>query len=70
MTLYASSAHQGHVNGLFRSAGALGRAMGPLFASILYWRLGAPVTYAITLGLMLAATMVALTLPKLSTAER
>lgn len=64
VTLYADEESQGRVNGLFRSAGALGRAAGPLFAGTLYWRLGAPSTYAIAIGLMLFAGVIALGMPK------
>jgi MFS family permease len=66
VTLYANDDSQGRVNGLFRSAGALGRAGGPLFASTLYWRLGAPSTYTATLVLMAVAGLIALGLPRVA----
>lgn len=63
-TLYASSEQQGRVNGLFRSVGALGRALGPLSASVIYWRFGSVSTYAVSLALILVALVVALALPQ------
>ncbi|XP_071448416.1 major facilitator superfamily domain-containing protein 10 [Hetaerina americana] len=36
---------KGTVMGIFRSLGALARAMGPIFASILYWSIGSLMTY-------------------------
>ncbi|XP_046387005.1 major facilitator superfamily domain-containing protein 10 [Ischnura elegans] len=36
---------KGTVMGIFRSLGALARATGPIFASILYWSIGSVVTY-------------------------
>ena len=39
---------QGAVMGVFRSLGALGRALGPAFGSLLFWSLG-PGTYRVFL---------------------
>ncbi|KAG8236920.1 hypothetical protein J437_LFUL016780 [Ladona fulva] len=36
---------KGTVMGIFRSLGALARAMGPILASILYWCIGSTLTY-------------------------
>lgn len=44
-SLYAPAEEQGRVLGVFRSVGALARAVGPLAGCILYWRLGAASAY-------------------------
>lgn len=44
---YGSNAHKGKAMGTFRSLGALARAVGPVFASILYWSVGPRITYCI-----------------------
>lgn len=44
---YGSSQQKGAVMGIFRSIGALARAMGPILASIMFWSLGAQLTYFI-----------------------
>jgi MFS family permease len=52
ISLFASENEQGHVLGIFRSLGALGRIIGPLWASLIFWRWGSHVSYllgAITL---------------------
>lgn len=40
-----SEQQKGTVMGIFRSLGALARALGPIFASIAFWSLGSRVTY-------------------------
>jgi MFS family permease len=45
VSLYSSDDKQGAHLGLFRSAGSLARAIGPLFAAGLYWYFGADVAY-------------------------
>ncbi|XP_030755884.1 major facilitator superfamily domain-containing protein 10 isoform X2 [Sitophilus oryzae] len=42
---YGSEQQKGKVLGIFRSLGALARAVGPVFASIAFWSLGSKVTY-------------------------
>lgn len=51
-SLYAPAGEQGRVLGVFRSVGALARAVGPLAGCVLYWRLGATSAY-ISAGLFL-----------------
>lgn len=63
VTLYCNDEEQGRINGLFRSLGALGRALGPLSASIIYWRFGSVSTYVVSLVLMVVALQVARKLP-------
>ena len=49
---------KGVVTGIFRSLGALGRALGPVFGSLLYWSLGPELSYALGgLGLLLPYAM-------------
>jgi MFS family permease len=45
VSLYTPAADQGRVLGIFRSLGALARAVGPISVSLVYWRLGADVAY-------------------------
>ena len=64
-SLYAPQDEQGRILGAFRSIGALARAIGPLAGSLLYWRLGADVSYTCA-GLFLVLPLVlAARLPKL-----
>ncbi len=47
VSIYTPDESQGRTLGIFRSLGALSRAFGPIFACILYWRLGASMAYFI-----------------------
>lgn len=42
---YGSEQQKGIVMGIFRSLGALARALGPILASISFWWLGSTTTY-------------------------
>jgi MFS family permease len=66
VTLYASDDEQGRINGLFRSVGALGRALGPLSASVIYWQFGSVSTYGTSLAMMVVALLVAVRLPEIA----
>ncbi|KAJ3055751.1 hypothetical protein HK097_009404 [Rhizophlyctis rosea] len=56
---------QGHVLGKFRSAGQLGRCLGPIFACSAYWVLGGETAYRAGAGaLMVLAVLVVLVVPK------
>jgi len=44
---YGEQDQKGVVTGIFRSLGALGRALGPLFGSLLYWSMGPELSYAL-----------------------
>lgn len=61
---YSEPRHQGMSLGAFRSAGALGRAIGPLIAAVLYWQIGSELTYLGAAGLVLITVLLALLLPK------
>ena len=45
VSLYAPVERQGEVLGVFRSLGALARAVGPILACLAYWRFGAETPY-------------------------
>jgi len=50
---YGEHHQKGIVTGVFRSLGALGRAVGPIFGSFLYWSLGPELSYGLGgLGLL------------------
>lgn len=42
---YGYPQQKGTVMGIFRSLGALARAVGPVFASVAFWMLGSTTTY-------------------------
>lgn len=42
---YGNSQQKGTVMGIFRSLGALARAVGPIFACVSFWSVGSKVTY-------------------------
>ena len=55
---YGNVSQKGIVMGVFRSLGALGRALGPVAASVLYWMTGPEVCYSIGgLGLIVPYLM-------------
>jgi ferrochelatase len=45
VSMYTPSEYQGRSIGIFRSLGALSRVVGPIIASITYWRFGSSVPY-------------------------
>lgn len=51
---YGSADQKGKVIGIFRSLGALARALGPFFACVLYWSAGPLVCYSIGGALLIA----------------
>lgn len=64
VSLYAGEKEQGSELGIFRSAGSLARAFGPLFGAGIFWYAGSDVAYLMGAGLILATLIYALTLPK------
>lgn len=62
-SLIAPSDKQGFALGLFRSAGSLARAVGPLSGAYLYWMFGIETAYFILAILMLMTFLLGLTLP-------
>lgn len=47
VSLFTPSHEQGRSLGIFRSLGALGRVIGPIVASLIYWRVGSTAPYLI-----------------------
>jgi MFS family permease len=45
ISLFASDKEQGHVLGIFRALGSLGRIVGPVWASLIFWRWGSTAAY-------------------------
>ncbi len=45
VSLYSPDREQGHYLGLFRSAGSLGRAIGPIVSGLVYWYIGSRFCY-------------------------
>ena len=64
LSLYTPSSRQGSVLGVFRSLGALARAVGPLSAALAYWRFGAKAAYAVGTAILVAPFLMVLTLPQ------
>lgn len=62
-SLQSEASRQGLVMGLFRSAGSLARAIGPLAGAYLYWTLGAGTAYLIT-GLLILPVIAGVLLMK------
>lgn len=63
---YTPAEDQGRVLGIFRSLGALARAVGPLFAAALYWWLGPVSAYCLGGLFVLIPLVMALKLPNLA----
>jgi MFS family permease len=64
VSLYAPAHVQGQVMGAFRSVSALGRAVGPVIACLLFWRLGSNVAYYIAAATIVVPLLLATRLPE------
>lgn len=64
VSLYSPPERQGAALGTFRSLGALSRAVGPLAASVAYWRFGPSVPYLAGAALLIVPIVLAATLPR------
>lgn len=60
---YTPAEDQGRVLGIFRSLGALARAIGPLFAASLYWSIGPVYAYCLGGAFMIVPLAMAVRLP-------
>ena len=69
-SVYGPPEEQGRVLGVFRSAGALARAIGPLAGSIAYWRLGGGYTYLFAGLFVLLPLAITYSLPAPANMER
>ncbi len=63
VSLYTPSDRQGEVLGVFRSLGALSRAIAPIVAGLVYWKLGSSWPYYGSALVMLAPLVLATRLP-------
>jgi MFS family permease len=64
VSLYSPANQQGGELGAFRSTGALGRAVGPIFGAGLYWWMGSQVAYLTAAGFLFIAALFSLLLPR------
>ena len=63
VSLYTPPQEQGEIQGVFRSLGALGRAVGPLIACTLYWQVGPLALYLSSAGLFAIPLVLCASLP-------
>ncbi|MFT5826808.1 MAG: MFS family permease, partial [Yoonia sp.] len=64
VSLYTKEAEQGAALGVFRSAGSLARAIGPLVAALVYFAYGSKSAYLFGAVIVVAPLILALKLPK------
>lgn len=64
VSLYSSESEQGSALGVFRSAGALARAIGPLVAALVYFAYGSQSAYLFGAAVVLIPLIMALKLPQ------
>lgn len=64
ISFYTPSHEQGRSLGIFRSLGSLGRVIGPIYASLVYWKFGSLWAYVIGAGLVFLPALVVKGLPK------
>ncbi|MFZ4714826.1 MAG: ferrochelatase [Bacteriovoracaceae bacterium] len=65
VSIYAPSEVQGHVIGVFRSLGSLARVIGPILASLIYWKLGGTYPYLLGAAFLLIPIWMITKLPEL-----
>ncbi|MES2529351.1 MAG: ferrochelatase [Bdellovibrionota bacterium] len=63
ISFYSPRHMQGQSLGIFRSLGSLGRVVGPVYASLVYWKFGSISAYLIGAGLMILPALVTRSLP-------
>ena len=64
VSLYSKENAQGQALGVFRSAGSLARAVGPLLAALVYFNYGSDIAYLFGAALLVLPLLLALQLPK------
>lgn len=64
ISLYAGADEQGRVLGIFRSLGALSRAITPVLAGIIFWRFGSRSIFVVGAVMSALALVLAMRLPK------
>ncbi len=65
-SLYSPSSEQGRSLGVFRSLGALARVVGPIFASLMYWKWGASSAYISGAIFLILPVMIVASLPPIA----
>jgi MFS family permease len=63
VTFYSPKHMQGQSLGIFRSLGSLGRVLGPVYASLLYWKFGSVSAYLIGSVLIIWPILITRKLP-------
>lgn len=63
VSFYTPSHMQGQSLGIFRSLGSLGRVLGPIYASLVYWKFGSVNAYLIGAGLIFLPAILVKLLP-------
>ncbi len=64
VTFYTPAEKQGHSVGIFRSLGALGRVVGPIAASIIYYKEGSAAPYFVGAAFLLIPILMVMKLPE------
>lgn len=64
VSLYTPSEYQGKSIGIFRSLGALARVVGPIIASLVYWRMGSAYPYLLGAAFLIIPIVMVAMLPK------
>jgi MFS family permease len=64
ISLYAAATEQGKVTGIYRSLGFLARAISPVIAGFLFFRLGGTLTFAIAAAVLMAPLSLGVALPR------
>jgi MFS family permease len=64
VSLYTPADRQGEVLGIFRSLGALARAVGPVIACLVYWRFGSSAPYVWSAAWLLLPIALSVRLPE------
>ncbi len=67
-SLFTPPEVQGKSLGIFRSLGALGRAIGPIYASLVYWYFGSAYPYVVGMILLLIPIILIAKVPKVAAA--
>ncbi|MBA2406088.1 MAG: MFS transporter, partial [Bdellovibrionales bacterium] len=69
VSFYSPENMQGQSLGIFRSLGALGRVIGPIYASLVYWRYGSVTAYLTGAVLVFLPAVIVKMLPPVPKAE-
>lgn len=69
VSFYSPENMQGQSLGIFRSLGSLGRVIGPIYASLVFWRFGSVVAYLTGAALVFLPAVIVKMLPAIPTPE-